>query len=104
MSIICSLAPLRGARAVTPRLVTISIRNYNNNNRNGNGDVLPPPPPDSGLNLLRDREIAREDYFIRRHEREQLLKFKEQLKLHHEQLEKLEKKIDKLMQNGPEAK
>ncbi|CCD22383.1 ATPase-binding protein NDAI_0A02250 [Naumovozyma dairenensis CBS 421] len=50
------------------------------------------------------RERAKEDFFVRQHEKEQFKHFKEQLKNHQKQLEHLESKIDKLSNGEKESK
>lgn len=49
-----------------------------------------------GLNKLNERERAKENMFIRKLEREQLVHIKEEIKKHKEELAKLEYKINEL--------
>lgn len=46
--------------------------------------------------IFDQREKAKEDYFIRQHEREQLQKLKEQLEHHKSKVKDIQEKIDKL--------
>ncbi|CCC67937.1 hypothetical protein NCAS_0A13790 [Naumovozyma castellii] len=46
------------------------------------------------------RERAKEEYFIRQHEKEQFSHIKEQLKTHQKKLDTLQEKIDKLTNNS----
>lgn len=46
--------------------------------------------------IFNQREKAKEDFFIRQHEKEQLQKLKEQLEHHKSKVKDLEDKIDKI--------
>ncbi|KAL3230147.1 F(1)-ATPase inhibitor IF(1), mitochondrial [Nakaseomyces bracarensis] len=46
--------------------------------------------------IFNQREKAKEDYFIRQHEKEQLQKLKEQLEHHRSKVKDLEEKINKI--------
>lgn len=50
----------------------------------------------TGNGIFDQREKAKEDYFIRQHEREQLQKLKEQLEHHKFKVKDIQEKIDKL--------
>ena len=58
----------------------------------------------NGFGQFYKREKAKEDYFIKQHEKEQMSNIKEQLKKYHDRITDLENKIDQIDKNNRNAK